>query len=176
MTPQRPKSITVSSILNFVFGGLGIIFALTGIVNSSSMMSNPLNAMANNLPPEVAQMAGTYGVLIGFLSLAVGGVAIVSGIGLMQMARWGRGWTFGYAIAGIANCIIAFLIMLLITAATLAKIHPNNGADPNKAFSIVIAGAAFVGLAKCTYPVVLLFFLRSPKWKEAFATNSTGNA
>ncbi|GDY10922.1 hypothetical protein LBMAG52_44100 [Planctomycetia bacterium] len=115
MTTLRPKSVTVSSILNFVFGGLGIVFALTGIVTSTSMMmSNPLNAMANGVPPGVAQMVGTVGLIAGFLSLAVGAVAIVSGVGLLQLARWGRGWTFGYAIACIANCFIAFLLTALV--------------------------------------------------------------
>ena len=166
---QRPKSITVSSILNFIFAGLGIVYAMINLVTSSAFK---FSATSKNLSPEVVQMMTTFGILTCLFSLAVGGIAIVSGIGLIQVARWGRSWTYSYAIAAIASGVInAIGTVLLILSMT-------NSAEDNHLKATLFAAAFGIAMAlpRIIYPVILLFFLRSTTWKQAFASNTLGTS
>jgi cytochrome bd-type quinol oxidase subunit 2 len=150
--------MTAISVLNFVFGGWGVLGALYVIIITNSMMSNPLMSFAQG----ASQMAALQ-LLQGILRLGVGAVAIVAGIGLILVAPWGRGWTLAYAILGIVNIVMSTIIALVQT----------NGKIGTGAAAIgAVIVCVIVGVIGCIYPVVLLSFLRSAKWKEAFLANT----
>lgn len=126
------------AVLNFVFGGLGILVALGGIACASAVSSsgnaldefartarqaareaaekagdtatlNRLNAVTDT--PIDANLGALY-YLVMVLLLTLGAFLIVAGIGYLKQSRK-TGWLFGniYGIAGIVLAIIQIAIL-----------------------------------------------------------------
>lgn len=156
----RPKSMTVTSVLNFVFGGISVLGSLYAIMLSNSLMANSLVGLSENAMQQMMVL-----LLSGLVGLCVGGVAIVAGVGLIRVASWARGWTLAYAIVGIVNALLGLVVGLLQAR---GKIGPESTG--------AIIGAVIGTIAGCIYPLILIRLLRCAKWKEAFAdsNNSSG--
>lgn len=150
MNRQRSGGMTAIAVLNFIFGGGGILVALFGLIFANSMMSNP----AMTLGAKGSQI-GMLMLAAALLSLPSAGAAIVSGIGILKLATWGRTWTLVYAILGI---VATFLGLLLTTA--INDLNPQAKQDVHPAISIVIG---------CIYPTILLYLINTRKWKAAFS-------
>lgn len=149
MKTLRPKSMTVFAILNFVFGGFGLIFILYAIV--AALAGWGLDRLT-----DLNEYLLFFNIAI--LKIVVGLLAVGSGIGLIRCATWSHRCTLIYVIAAILG---AFLGAPLRSA----LIHAMSGtAQP---FVLTLMD----GLWSCIYPIVLLFFLKSSKWKEVFAAH-----
>ncbi len=84
------------------------------------------------------------------LSLPAAAAAIVSGIGILKLAPWGRTWTFVYAILGILGAVLGlWLNSRLVTEMKQVSI----------ALSFIIS---------CIYPAILLYLINTARWKQAF--------
>lgn len=160
----RPTSMTIASILNLIFGGLGMTIAASTLITSSSMLNNQLSPAASRVSPQNTAIAADLGLKTGFLSFVVGGLAIVSGVGLIQVAKWSRAWTLGYAFTAIGSSLF-FLISILIG---IPSSHDKNAALASAA--IILAPMVIL---KSTYPIILLILLRTQKWREVLSSNST---
>ena len=147
MKASRPKS--VFSILNFVFGGFGLLVALITLVSSANLTLTRGNA-------EISAL-----LLIGaMVSIIVGVLAILSGIGLIKVSGWGRGVTIAY---GIVTFLGAFLSSLL--GVRLSQLY---GTETTASLVETLIG----GLLRCIYPIILLCYLNSATWKDAFVSSA----
>lgn len=94
---QRPTVGTVLGILNIIFGGLGIIFGITGTLAASGLTA----------------LIGVSGVLILILAivgLAVAALCLVAGIGLLMNKKWSVMLSTVYALANIAVQILNVIL------------------------------------------------------------------
>jgi hypothetical protein len=146
----RPTSMTVFAILNVVFGGYNFLSALIGLVTSPALVGGHFGSLAG-----MSGQAAVSLLISTILRIAVSVLLIVSGIGLMKSATWSRGCTLAYVIAAIP---VSFLVQLLLLG--IFKLP-----DAFRRF----LGVLFGGFSGCIYPIVLFCFLKSSKWKEAFA-------
>lgn len=89
-------------------------------------------------------------------SIVVGVLAIISGVGLIKNATWGSGCALAYGIVAILGSFLFMLIMYRI------------GQAKGQATSTSLFSALVGGFLRGIYPIVLLCFLKSAKWKEAF--------
>ena len=87
---QRPSGLTIMAILNFVFGGLGIIalFVL-------AVVQDQLNKLTGG------QLLTWANYLMLFMRLVTVVLAICSGVGYLGMKRL-TGWVLGNAYASVA--------------------------------------------------------------------------
>jgi len=152
MKALRPKSITVFAILNFVFGGLGLLYALFSIVVSMNL----------SITGGSAQTSAIL-LVSAMLSIVVGTLAILSGIGLIKVASWGRGCTLAYGLVAMIGAFLYIGVMLAIH-------FPNgNNTQISDAKVMTCVWILIGGALRFLYALVLLLYLRSSKWKEAFA-------
>ena len=135
--------MTVIAILNFIFGAVGLLACLFGLVAANSFLPN---------------RAGILLLAISLLSLPTAGAAIVSGVGILKLAPWARMWTLVYAILGILGTFIG-----LALTAQIQKLAPNPEAS-NPLLTIILG---------CVYPVILLYVINTRRWKETFSNAPT---
>jgi len=133
---KRPGGLTALAVLNFVFGGFGIIGGLMamlvgGVASSaggsldklaeaarqaareSAQRSGDADAIeaANRLAPA-AQEASTLFYILGIFALVTAGLLIVAGVGYLKQSKK-TGWMFGN-VYGIAAIIIVFLQIAMV--------------------------------------------------------------
>ncbi len=184
MTPNRPKAVLVIAILNFVFGGLWLLYlTCVGIVVSLFAV------IAKNMPPpppgqpnpmEVLRVfeavPGYIQVLIvaGVSAVLIHVVLIVAGFGLLKMRPWGRWASVAYAVVMIVG-VIAFTTytIVFVNPAVIAWAEDFNrkmgaAAPPQNptANTFSSAGSSLVYIA---YPIALLIVLFMPSVSAAFA-------
>ena len=97
-TAARPGGLTALAVLNFVFGGLGLIFCLLGVVGLSAIMA-----------------LGGSGVVVALISLVLGLVGsvlmIIAGVGYLKMKKSARMMANGYAVLAIINAILSIAML-----------------------------------------------------------------
>ena len=132
---KRPGGLTALAVLNFVFGGFGIIGGLItllagGVVSSSgdfskefargmrraAAESNDPNAaeIANKLAGGDASSLGMMFYILGILGLILAAFLIVAGVGYLKQSK-GKGWMFGN-IYGVSAVIVVFLQIAMLGA------------------------------------------------------------
>ena len=149
MNKKRTAGMTTIAILNFIFGGVGLLACLFGLVAANSFMPSPTLTLGTK-----GTQAGMLLLAISLLSLPSVGAAIVSGIGILKLAPWARTWTFVYAILGILGTFIG-----LVLTAEIQKLSPNPQAS-NPLLTIIFG---------CIYPAILLYLINTRRWKETFS-------
>lgn len=156
MEKKRSGGMTTIAIINFVFGGWRALLSLGGLVAATSVMSNP--SMTGAVGDKGAQL-GALMLAGALLSLPLAGAAIVSGIGILRLAPWGRTWTLVYAILGI---VIQLVLLGLTEAMREFDVNPAEPLNPILTFVLVFS-----------YPILLLYLINTKTWKDAFAKTST---
>jgi len=139
-----PSGAQAIGILNILFGFLGSLpwlFVLLG----GSLLGLFGGAVAGSGGGPAGALLGVFGgmVVVGaLLGMALHLMLLASGIGILQLAPWGRTLALVYA----------WLSVLF------------------QAFTLVSSGFAssFCSLLGLVYPVVLLVVLNQPDWKETF--------
>jgi hypothetical protein len=187
MRPERPVVVLVFAILNLVFGGLGIAGFLCGGIILGFMFLVFSSAPAGTpIPPLPSGLITVFVVLFvyGFI-MAV--VLILSGIGLLNMKRWGRNTAIAYSIITIVYSVVITVINITYIGPTMQKwqddlqeaitreqqrkgitpapnvYHPGQSPMLNAASSIL---GAIIGMA---YAVALLVVMFLPHVSAAFA-------
>lgn len=111
---KRPGGLTALAVLNFVFGGFGLLgtaafFAIMAIVNKAAQDGS--NEEAAEAQREIAKAWQEVGVGFFYVIMALGAVSaillIASGVGYLQQKRF-LGRTLGnvYAVLSIASSLI----------------------------------------------------------------------
>ena len=149
---QRPSGLTIMAILNFVFGGLGIIalFVL-------AVVQDQLNKLTGG------QLLTWANYLMLFMRLVTVVLAICSGVGYLGMKRL-TGWVLGNAYASVAilNSILyavlleqfgimtfvwtvyPILTLIMLNLVFRQDFHDAEGRPPVKAVGIALLAAVGV--------------------------------
>jgi hypothetical protein len=187
MKPERPVVVLVFAILNLVFGGLGILGFLCGGIILAIVFAALSSAPAGTAFPHFPSGLVTLFVVLFIYGFIMAVVLVLSGIGLLNMKRWGRNTAIAYSIITIVYSIVATVINITYIGPTMQKWQsdlqeeiardqqlkgqppPPNMYQPsqspllNAATSIV--GAIF-GMA---YAIALLVVMYLPHVSAAFA-------
>lgn len=162
---QRPTSVIVLGILNFVFAALGII----GLVASFALLNLPANS--DNPIIQFIHLCPDYAVWLKIcipLGLLGCALPLASGVGLLSLKPWARLLSIVYAIYAMVFCVGGMLINLVLMD------QPMLGPAPQqRAFETVAAiggpiSGTIGGLFLLIYPLVLLVFMLQPKMVATF--------
>jgi len=159
---KRPGGLTALAVINFVFGGFGILGGLWNLLFGAVASSaenwseelgragrqaaertgdpNILEGM-NRIAPQVQAASGAF-YFLGIMGLILAAFLIVAGVGYLKQSKK-KGYMFGN-IYGIAGIIVAILSMLMLPW--------------------ILGFGAVLGLA---YPIVTLALLNTV-FKESF--------
>jgi hypothetical protein len=158
----RPGGLTALAVLNFVFGGFGIIgglitLAAGSVVSSAGSLSDELADFGrraaersgdpnilegmNRIAPEASSLSGMF-YLLGILGLLLAAFLIVAGVGYLKQSKK-IGYLFGN-IYGIAAIIVVVLQIAMVSA-----------------------GFGFMVILGLAYPIVTLALLNTV-FKESF--------
>jgi hypothetical protein len=183
MPRERPTAILVMAILNFVFGGLYILFLICGGISIAVTA-----VFAKNMPTPKGQpnpfeeVTGMYDAIPGFyaftattstLMLLFCILLVVAGIGLLKMQPWAR-WAcivyaaytlFAASISLMYNLALAIPAMQQWRTEYMAKINRPVPASPLIDYGSAALGFVF-GIA---YAVALLIVMFRPSVVRAFA-------
>ncbi len=147
MANQRTGGMTAVGILNLILGALGTLIALMVVVvgglfaaGGAALGSETAGAEA---AAEMAFAGGGFLMLIGIAILAVNLMLLISGIGILKVASWGRTLSVSSAALGII-CYGADLFL--------------SGPGLFTAFLI--------------YCVVLMVMFVTPGWRAAFSSEA----
>jgi hypothetical protein len=162
---QRPVSVTMFGILNFVFAALGVI----GLIASFAVFSVPADSSDSviNLMHQGSGYAGWLKACIP-LGLLSCGTWLASGFGLLRLKPWARPLSIFCAIYGIVFCIATLLVNLALMVQPFDhQILPQQ----ELAVAVAIGGPISGTLGELfwpVYPILLLVFMLSPKMAATF--------
>jgi hypothetical protein len=188
----------VIAILNFIFGGLGLIGSLCGgvafVVGAALLQSLPPGpAGTPNPAQELTKFFQSIPGYIPFMIVSLilgaimGVVLIVAGVGLLQMRNWGRITSIVYAIAMIIISLFNLGYNLAVVSPAMAKFQeemlakaakagPGAPPAPNPGGQIGGAiGGVFGLIFSIAYSVVILIVLNLPGIRRAFARAGSGD-
>lgn len=162
---QRPTSVTVFGILNFVFAVFGVI----GLMASFALLA--LSANSSHTFIKLVHAGPAYAVwlkicvLLGVLSCAA---LLAAGIGLLGLKPWARVLSIAYGIYAIVFVLVGMLLNLILMVQPPFEQVPQHQ-------ELVIAGAVGGPISGTIgavfwliYPIVLLVFMSRPKVIAAF--------
>lgn len=118
---KRPGGLTALAVLNFVFGGLSIIYTLVAglvvvtahtVVNTSMEAAERMGAKGEDLHNASSSAKGSVGLGYAYVALCIVGAAllIVAGVGYLKQKRM-MGRTLGsvYALVSLASTLMAMV-------------------------------------------------------------------
>lgn len=147
MSFSKPISLVVISILNFVIGGIGLIWTLSGI---TTMASQPVFHGSERTMGMVLMVTANN-----FLSIGTFALSIISGIALLAAKKWARGTSFAFVFTFVVNIFFSMYLVMLVSNAN-SRIE-----NPGMSFGL------FIGLVLyMIYPTVVFFYLRSRAWLD----------
>ncbi len=151
MNTNRTGGMTAVAVLNFIFGGWGMLGSLLVVLGGGLLAAIGGAASASGEADGAAAAGAGIGLtLVGLLGLFAGLLLFVGGFGILKMKPWARQACLAYA--GIAVIVNLAGIALLGTGFGLTQI------------------LGFV------YPALLAYlFLANPQWKQAFSP-ATGSS
>lgn len=168
---QRPNSVLVFGILNIVFGAVGLF----GACFTLPLL---LSTAADNPAMQVMQDNAVYRVWMWIsvpLGIAVAGVLLAAGIGLVTMKPWARRASIGYSIYALVAGVGGIVINVAIFMPAAAKVAEQAGGPESGALVVGAIAGTFGGCIGMVYPVVLLIFMTRPWMVAAFQqTPATG--
>jgi hypothetical protein len=192
MVQRRPTAILVIAILNFVFGGLGIVSTLC----LGGTLALYMYVLPETLPGQPAPFPNEYKYLeqelpghtvYTFATLVLGlmasAVLIVASIGLLRLKNWAR-WTCAiYAVFSLvwvlANTYYTLRYVDPVRARFAEELQPQlPPGTPNIAGfavlnDVIAIAVAAVGIA---YAVALFVVMFLPNVRAAFAARNAGPA
>jgi hypothetical protein len=184
---QIPAAVTVIAVLQFVFGGLGLLgdvcsagILITGGGNMFTGFAGPQTPQQRQLQDEMqkAMESGPGHKVIQYgqfaLDLLISFIMIIGGIGLLKLRPWGRQLSIIYGLLSIAVKIFGIVYALAFTMPAVnefLRLHqPSNQEEQMvlafmKTFSIF---PPFIGLLFMIYPIVVLVIMFRPAIAAAF--------
>lgn len=161
---QRPTTVTVFGVLNLVFGGLGLLCTPISVIMLFQQ------AQSGNPVSRILEENAAYRVYV--IAAAVAGVLaalvlIAAGIGLLQMKRWARLTSIGYAIFGIVTGVVGIILNIVFVVGPMMTEARDEGSQAAAAAMVLVGGMAG-GCLSLVYPILLLIFMTRPKIRNAF--------
>jgi hypothetical protein len=162
---QRPASVNIFGVLNFVFAAFAVI-GLMASVTLFSLPGDPSDPVIKLLH-ENASYAVWLKICIplGVLSCAA---LLAAGVGLLSFKPWGRTLSIAYAIYAIVFVVVGMGVNLIL------MIQPLSEPAPRRA-ELAAAGAiggplsgTVGGLFWVVYPILMLVLMLRPKMAAAF--------
>lgn len=162
---QRPASVTIFGILNFVFALLGVI----GLIASFALFSVPADSkdsvikLINQGPAYAAWLK--ICIPLGVLSSAA---LLAAGVGLLSLRPWARPLSIACAIFIIVFTGAGMVVNLLLM---VQPFFLQVGHRQELEAAIAIGGplsGTLGGIFWVVYPIVLLVFMLSPKVAGVF--------
>ncbi|MBX4196621.1 hypothetical protein KW805_03460 [Candidatus Pacearchaeota archaeon] len=101
MMKQAPTGVKIISIIDYIGGGLGILFGILLMFGSSVLETLIPGWVSANDGGIFTQMFIIFGIIV----IIFGVVAILLGRGLWKGKRWARIWNSVFAIFGILGAI-----------------------------------------------------------------------
>jgi hypothetical protein len=175
------------AILNFVYGGWGILGALCGGVGYLILMNfpepapgqpnpfpNPMKFLVKEIPGYLAYM--TVSLVVG---LVMATVLIIAGVGLLRLRPWARTTCIVYAVVQLVLQVVFLYYSILYVNPAMAKWSeeqarqlpagtPNFGGN---SFFNNLGTFAGVGIGM-TYAIALLVVMFLPHVRAAFTGQS----
>jgi hypothetical protein len=167
---QRPASVTIFGILNFVFAAFGILglIASVALLSTSGDPNNPVIKLLHQNASYAAWLK--LCILFGLLSCAA---LIAAGLGLLGLKPWGRTLSMAYAIYAIVFAVAGMGINLFLMIQPLFEQAPPH---QELAVAGAIGGPLSGTIGGCfgpIYPIVLLAFMLRPTVAAAFRPPSS---
>jgi len=94
-------------------------------------------------------------------------VLIAAGIGLLQMKRWARLTSIGYAIFGIVTGVVGIILNVVFVFGPMMTEARSGGPEAAAAIGGLVGGMAG-GCIGLVYPILLLIFMTLPNIRNAF--------
>jgi hypothetical protein len=162
---QRPVSIIVFGILNFVFAALGVI----GLISSLALFSVPVDSSDSVI--KLMDQGPAYAawlkicIPLGVLNCVA---LLAAGFGLLTLKPWARVLSVAYAIYAIVFCVAALLINLIFMAQPMFhQVQPHQQLVAGVALGGPISGT--IGeLFGPIYPILMLAFMLNSKAVAVF--------
>ena len=174
----RPTSVTVMSILAIIFGSLGLLCGLGGLVfQVFALATGGKNPFAPNAPVMNDTAVVAYGTVMSVIRLGFCGMLLAGGIGGLKLQPWARRTMILWSLALIALATINLLIMLVwvnpVTVAHLKAVQRQTNPQAAQALNSMLGPLqmvwAFIGWAlEMILPSCFLLLWRSPRVVAAF--------
>jgi hypothetical protein len=198
MRTKRPTSVLVIAIFHFIFGGLGLLCGLPGLVMQASGFGNaakaPLPAGASqqqidlhDMQVRVQQRSEQAAPLQAqvlmvnlILNLLISLLLVVVGFGLVKMQWWGWLGSIVYGVARIVMQIYTLLFSLLYSLPRTGPIleeelRSRPSLQPMAfVYQIVTPLAIVAAVLGLIYPIIVLIVMSRPKVRAAFRGESIG--
>jgi hypothetical protein len=191
MSRQRPPVVMVMAILNFVFGGLFLLYGLCcegfnlvvlGFLQNTSQPAT-INTFKGSQPNPLGAMGQISDFIPGLLpvkitttllGLFLAAILIIGGIGLLAVDRRGRRACIGYGILQVFLSLFCLWYKLFVEnpgmarwqAAFSAQIGMGPARSTNTALSGAFATAGFI--LSIAYAIALLIVMFLPNVEAAF--------
>jgi len=192
MQRTRPTSATVIAVLNLVFGALWLLCGLGSLGMQASGMQQKFANMGNINPgnnPQLAkqeeirkeimefsQKAGArpseYASHVQYVVLAI--LLIVSGIGLLKTAPWGRALALVYAALSILSNLALMLLVLLTDIPAVHEFADKLATQGQEAqmianlMKVTAYLAVVLPLLSLIYPAIVAVLMLRPTVAAAF--------
>jgi hypothetical protein len=192
MPRTRPASVTVIAILHLIFGGLWLLCGLGSLgmqasglqdmfmnVGNVAPSNNPQLAKQQDMQKQVMEFSRKmsyspveYATHVQYVVLSI--LLILSGIGLLKMAPWGRMLSLVYATLSILSnmalivALVTVSIPLVQEYADKLAVHGQEGQTAGILIKGGVSVAIILSLVSMIYPVIVLILLFRPSVAAAF--------
>lgn len=164
----RPASVTVFGVLNLIIG----IFGLLGAGSNLLLVLNGLPSMWRSPMQDVINRSHWL-TTWHWTNIALGELGtllcLISGIGLLDMKRWGRKLAVGYAIYSVIRNALHLATISFITRIVLAR-GPLSAVS--RVAEIPTSVLMIIGMLTLVFPIVyaglLWYFMTRPHVIAAF--------
>jgi hypothetical protein len=193
-TVNRPTAVFVVAILQFVFGGLSLVLDLCGgamqaggpgmfggggaqAQMQAEMTFEMEKAMEKRLPNHKF-----IGACLLVLDLALCGMMIGGGVGLVQMRPWGRKITIAYALISLVMKVVNVAMAALVSAPATREVMgamAMQGRQPpgfGQMMDLMTSAMTWGPMCLAIYPIVVLVIMLQPHVTEAFAAAAASGA
>lgn len=150
VAPQRPTAVTVFSILNIVFGSLGLI-----CLPVSLLASFGITEMWD--PSTIVVVWIIFTNVIGLICTIL---LLTLGIELLRLKAWARRWTLGYGWFLIAWRVIVTVVNVLLIAS-------GEFGYAEETLPGALGGTCGGLIGGLIYPVLLIIFMQKPGVRDA---------
>jgi len=171
---QIPGKVKAFGIIHLVFGGLGVLLTIFGMINifTGGMGGSPEAEAIQEVISRYYSipMVMTYNLASMIISLALAGLLIFAGIKLLKFLVAGRTLSLVYAWITIVWTIIGGALNYLISNKYLTEIlYSSDLPDAMmQAVEMQFKFAPVVALCCLIYPIVILIVMLPEKYARLF--------
>lgn len=156
----RPRTVTLFGLLNILVGLLGILMAAVGYATAfaaRAALRGPGPVAFQQKPLYVAWIVTTT-----VIDMALAGLLIAAGAGLLKRRPWGRRWSMIYAVVALGWAVVLLVPDILFITGPLAEtLRARPGPEANDMAARAVSGL----ISDCfgfVYPTLLLVFMTRP--------------